>query len=95
MTTLSGTCATCPFPETCQDFGLCQEDQGEPPAPGTDEAPDAEVRAAALIAQLDTLAEPDLRAFLAALARADPGALEVPLGQFLFELDAPREAPGQ
>jgi hypothetical protein len=82
----AGPCAACPFPETCLEFGLC-EDAGDPAA-----APAAaDVRAAAIMAQLEALPAPDLRAVLAMVARAAPEALEVPLARFLAEPRPARE----
>ena len=84
MTVVFSACAVCPFPETCGDFGLC-EDPAAPPQ-------DAVERAAAIAAQLSALPERDVREFLADLAAADPDAVEAALARFIAERTGRGEA---
>jgi hypothetical protein len=88
VTAPAGTCAACPFPETCLEFGLCENARDVTPAA-------ADARAAGIMAQLDALPEHDLRAFLAVVARASPDALAIPLAQFLAEPRPAREQDEQ
>jgi hypothetical protein len=92
VTAPASPCAACPFPETCLEFGLC-EDAGDPAADGGAPAA-ADARTAGIMAQLEALPAPDLRAVLALVARATPEALEVPLARFLAEPRPARE-PGE
>jgi hypothetical protein len=92
VTAPAGPCAVCPFPETCLEFGLC-EDAGDPAVAAGDAAADA--RAAGIMAQLAALPAQDLRAVLAMAARATPEALEIPLARFLAEPSPAREQDEQ
>ncbi|HEY3978799.1 MAG TPA: hypothetical protein VGM79_16105 [Streptosporangiaceae bacterium] len=87
MTTVFSACAVCPFPETCEDFGLCED----PAAAGSQDAGD---RAAAITAQLSALPERDVRQFLADLAAADPDAVAAALARFTAGRTG-RGEPGQ
>ncbi|HEY2284203.1 MAG TPA: hypothetical protein VGH88_00525 [Streptosporangiaceae bacterium] len=87
MTAVFSACAVCPFPETCEEFGLCED-------PSAGQLPDAAERAAAITGELDALPDRDVRQFLAGLAAADPDALEEPLIRFLAER-ASRRQQGQ
>jgi hypothetical protein len=90
VTAPAGPCAACPFPETCLEFGLC-EDAGDPAAAGGGAPAAADARAAGIMAQLTALPAADLRAVLAMVARATPEALEVPLARFRAEPRPARE----
>jgi hypothetical protein len=78
MTVAFSACAVCPFPETCEEFGLCED-------PAAAQLPATAERAAAITGELDMLPERDVRQFLAELAAADPDALEEPLMLFLVQ----------
>jgi hypothetical protein len=80
-------CAVCPFPETCAEFGLCED----PAAAGPQDAGD---RVAALTAQLSALPERDVREFLAEFAAADPDAVAAALARFTAGRTG-RGEPGQ
>jgi hypothetical protein len=87
MTAVFSACAVCPFPETCEEFGLCEDPAAAPPQ-------DAAERAAAITAQLSALPEGDVRQFLAELAAADPDGVAAALARFVAGRTGPPE-PGQ